>query len=463
MRRLGFGRKMPLFKHSYRFPSDSTRSILDLILDQLGDRPMRTVIDHNLSTHAARLRLPTRKKPFFKSIQPNVHIGYVRQERKGTWVGRVWINGRYTTAFLGESDDFSNRGASYSQAVGNVRTWAEGKLEEARLVELGEDPIPAEGYLVKHAIADYLEFVTGEGRKSVKKTIEPALRVHVLSTPLAEMAVQDLTTKRLRRWLWSLAASAPRRRTSKLTPAKQNVGPAPETPELARRRKVTANNCRSLFFAALNHAFLEGRVKSDSAWRRVKPFGKVDEAKVRWLEVEETKRLLAALNEDLRKLAAAALLTGARVGELSSMTVGSFDPSSATIYIPPYTKSSKARHVFLTPEGGRFFSLATKGKKHSELIFRRSDGAAWGKSHTNEPLKKACAAARIEPAISIHILRHTHASLMAMAGCPMAMIAKQLGHASVKTTEKYYGHLSPASVGQQVRATLPAFGIGKQK
>ena len=62
--------------------------------------------------------------------------------------------------------------------------------------------------------------------------------------------------------------------------------------------------------AALNRAFHAGRVASDQAWRRVKPFAKVDEAVVRYLTADEAQRLVNACNADFRRLVQAALLTG---------------------------------------------------------------------------------------------------------------------------------------------------------
>lgn len=45
------------------------------------------------------------------------------------------------------------------------------------------------------------------------------------------------------------------------------------------------------------------------------------------------------------------------------------------------------------------------------------------------------------PAISIHGLRHTHASLLLFAGVSIASVAKRLGHSSMNTTEKTYLHI----------------------
>lgn len=45
------------------------------------------------------------------------------------------------------------------------------------------------------------------------------------------------------------------------------------------------------------------------------------------------------------------------------------------------------------------------------------------------------------PNISIHGLRHTHASLLLFAGVSIASVARRLGHASMTTTQKTYLHI----------------------
>ena len=45
------------------------------------------------------------------------------------------------------------------------------------------------------------------------------------------------------------------------------------------------------------------------------------------------------------------------------------------------------------------------------------------------------------PVISIHGLRHTHASLLLFAGVSIASVARRLGHASMTTTQKTYIHI----------------------
>ncbi len=71
----------------------------------------------------------------------------------------------------------------------------------------------------------------------------------------------------------------------------------------------------------------------------------------------------------------------------------------------------------------------------------------------------ACNNAKIEPAVSFHVLRHTHGSTLAMRGVPMGVIAEQLGHADTRMTEKHYAHLAPSYVADTIRAHFPTLGI----
>jgi len=61
-------------------------------------------------------------------------------------------------------------------------------------------------------------------------------------------------------------------------------------------------------------------------------------------------------------------------------------------------------------------------------------------STANNRLETLCRAAEV-PVISIHSLRHSHASALIFAGVSIASIAKRLGHSSVTTTQETYLHI----------------------
>ena len=61
-------------------------------------------------------------------------------------------------------------------------------------------------------------------------------------------------------------------------------------------------------------------------------------------------------------------------------------------------------------------------------------------STINQILARHCKRVNI-PQISIHGLRHTHASLLLYSGVSIASVARRLGHASMTTTQKIYLHV----------------------
>ena len=61
-------------------------------------------------------------------------------------------------------------------------------------------------------------------------------------------------------------------------------------------------------------------------------------------------------------------------------------------------------------------------------------------STVNDILARYCKRANI-PVITIHGLRHTHASVLLFAGVSIASVARRLGHSSMTTTQKTYLHI----------------------
>jgi integrase len=210
--------------------------------------------------------------------------------------------------------------------------------------------------------------------------------------------------------------------------------------------------------AALNHAFHEGHAPSDNTWRKVKPFREVDVPVVRFLSIAACIRLVNACEADFRQLVRGALVTGCRYAELTKMRAADFNADVGTITVRQ-SKAGKPRHVVLNDEGQALFRSLAAGRAPTDLLFKRLDGEAWGASHQQRPLEEASDAAELDPAATFHILRHTYASLLAMKGVPMGVIAAQLGHSDTRMTEKHYAHLAPSYVASTVRAALPGLGI----
>jgi integrase len=92
-------------------------------------------------------------------------------------------------------------------------------------------------------------------------------------------------------------------------------------------------------------------------------------------------------------------------------------------------------------------------------MLRRSNGEPWRPSNQTVPLAVACRRAGISPPINFHALRHSYASLAVMAGAPLHVVGKNLGHADTRMVEKHYGHMADSYVADTIRAAAPRFGF----
>ena len=74
-------------------------------------------------------------------------------------------------------------------------------------------------------------------------------------------------------------------------------------------------------------------------------------------------------------------------------------------------------------------------------------------------MKSGLKAAGINRHVRFHDLRHTFATLLAMNGTSIQLIANQLGHSGTRIAEKHYAHFSPEYVATTIRANKPKLWI----
>jgi integrase len=215
--------------------------------------------------------------------------------------------------------------------------------------------------------------------------------------------------------------------------------------------------------AALNLAFKDKKVATDLAWDRVEPFEGADAVREGYFKRDECARLINAADPDFRPLIQAALLTGARYGQLAGTRVADFDEDAGTLRVTSAKGRgpSKTYHVQLTNEGVRFFVQLAAGRQRGERLLRHvDDGSPWLPSQQGRPMREACERAGIKPAMSFHMLRHTYASLAIMAGASPFVVSRNLGHSDTRMVEKHYGHLAPSHIRDMIEATALRIGFG---
>jgi integrase len=411
----------------------------------------RTVRDAKLETRAARDRLKSQAKPYWRTIVPQqLHLGY-RKRRAGApgyWVVRrytptVGEGSPYRVSTLGLADDYQDANGETLLSFAQAQQLAIGQQHASQ---------GRRGALtVAEAIADYVKYLRAER----KTAADAERRAETLILPeFGTVKVADLTTDRIVRWRDALADKPARLRTREGEAQKYQAEPA--TDDARRGRRATVNRTLTIFKAALNRAFEHGLVSDDVAWRRVKPFREVSAARPGYLTIPEAKRIINAADaaSGFRDLVRGALLTGCRYGELCGMRVGDLHRGKIVI---PRSKSGKPRDVVLNDEGAAFFAQLAAGRASNEPMFRRADGSAWDKSHQARPMRDACARAKIGR-IGFHQLRHTWASHAVMNGVPLLVVAANLGHRDSRMVELHYGHLSKSYVEEAIRARAPRFG-----
>ena len=141
--------------------------------------------------------------------------------------------------------------------------------------------------------------------------------------------------------------------------------------------------------------------------------------------------------------------TGMRFSEALALTPKDFDLTHQLLCVSktwdykgkggflPTKNQSSIRKIPLDWQTVIQFASLVKSLPDDKPIFVR--GKVYN-STINDILARHCTHASI-PVISVHGLRHTHASLLLFAGVSIASVARRLGHSNITTTQKTYLHI----------------------
>jgi len=409
----------------------------------------RTKHNPKIESPTGRAKLKPQREPYWESLTESAALGYRRS--KGEGIGRWLLRQRkpgtrlYNRKTLGLADD--GKMVADGRAV---LSFLDAKAEG--LKRLGAIKSPSR-FLVRHACAHYIDYRIAQGKQV--NEIERTIVCHILPK-LGHIPVAELTTVALRSWHGALAAGPAMARTK--TGAERNFKRADAAdPQVARRRRSTANRLLATLRAILNRAFKDELVADPTAWgKRLEAFPGVDRVRLQYLTVAEGERLVNASDDDFKPLLIAALECGARYSELCRLVCEDYHPDNKTIFVAE-SKSGKPRYITLSDSGARFFSSVVAGRPAKQLMFRKKSGDGWRDSDQGRRMKDSCARARIVPPVPFHALRHSYASALIAGGTSLLVVSRNLGHSSTSMTEKTYAHLASSYVREEVNKGAPTY------
>lgn len=218
--------------------------------------------------------------------------------------------------------------------------------------------------------------------------------------------------------------------------------------------KATVMDFHHQLKAMLLDAYDEGYIQRDPTRKIVVKGKEPSEKKSKYLNEFELKLLLRHLdlstfpNFDWMILLIAK--TGLRFSEALGLTKEDIDLEQQTINVDktwdyksytgsfkPTKNASSVRKVSIDWKLAMQLNQVIQDFPNGEPIFAQKRVF---NSTVNNLLKKHCEELNI-PIISVHGLRHTHASLLLFAGVSIASVAKRLGHADMTTTQQTYLHI----------------------
>ncbi|WP_241558952.1 site-specific integrase [Oceanobacillus halophilus] len=184
---------------------------------------------------------------------------------------------------------------------------------------------------------------------------------------------------------------------------------------------------------------------------------------------DEIKKFLKIANSDLPQrdqlLFHLLIYTGARKGEVLALTWDDIDFNAKTIRFGKTLFFNNGKHYLQQPKTAhskRLISLDTKSlsllKKwrtrlieanlasssileKNNLVFTRDNGLPLRLAYPNDKLKSVIKKYNLHE-ITIHGLRHTHASLLFEAGATIKEVQERLGHSDIQMTMNIYTHVT---------------------
>ena len=179
-------------------------------------------------------------------------------------------------------------------------------------------------------------------------------------------------------------------------------------------------------------------------------FPSLNNARQRFLSRDEAAHLLEVLRDrspQVARVSTFSLYGGLRLGEALGLTWSNVDRTHGIINVLD-TKSGESRQIFIMDPIARALDEIPPGLP-GEPLFKTTQGApvvwlskTFGRVVAEMGMNDGITDTRER--VTFHTLRHTYASWAVMAGVPLYVVGKALGHKTTVMTQRY-AHLAPES------------------
>ncbi len=217
--------------------------------------------------------------------------------------------------------------------------------------------------------------------------------------------------------------------------------------------RVMVNRELQCFRALVNRCRDWGKYDGANPATKVKPV-KESAGRLRYLEPDEAGKLWAAAPEPLRTIVLCGISAGLRIeSEALTLRWPSVDLKRASLTVESaYAKSGKTRTVPLNRPLRAALAALRAEERSGEWVFAQRDGSPYRSIRT--AFQTACRHAGLK-GVTPHVLRHTFASWLVMAGVDLRTVQELGGWSSLDLVQRY-SHLSPSHKAEAVeRIAIP--------
>lgn len=163
------------------------------------------------------------------------------------------------------------------------------------------------------------------------------------------------------------------------------------------------------------------------------------------LSIEEVKLILVHTSNLKHKTLLSLLYScGLRIGEALNLRIGDIDMRRRFMHVKS-GKGFKDRYVPVTERMIALLMVYNECYAPDNFIFQGQNGGRYSAVSARQVLKRSLEKAGIEKRITLHTLRHSHATHLLENGTDLRFIQELLGHNSPKTT-MIYTHVSTTSL-----------------